>query len=367
MQLTRQQVIAHRVAAQGLLRDGSSIDELAVLDFGVQDTSGSARLAFDARVRRPVAPPDTLARTATVWTLRGAPHVHRRRDLNGLAAALWPLSDADALARMQASAPLRKAGIGGLDGFTTALAALCNIVTAPMDKGSVSTALTKATPDGLHRHCRACQATHVYEIVLRFPTLAAGLELEPGTSPPVLVPRAKAVVPDAVDVDALQELVRTYLRLLGPGTDADVADYLGARRADLAKVWPDDLVEVGVEGRTAWLPDDAVAKARRPRKPRLTRLLGAFDPYLQARDRDLIVPDKAVQKTLWPILGRPGVVFVNGEVVGTWRPKSAKTRLQLNVETFAPLPPAIRREVEADAERVGTARDATDVDVRWVD
>src|SRR5436305_15005125 len=131
MQLTRQQVIAHRVAAQGLLRDGSSVDDLTVLDFGVQDTSGSARLSFDARLRHPVAIPDSLA---LAWTLRGAPHVHRRRDLDRLAAALWPLSDADALARMQASAPLRKAGIDGLDGFTTALAALRKIVTAPMDK-----------------------------------------------------------------------------------------------------------------------------------------------------------------------------------------------------------------------------------------
>lgn len=367
MQLTRQQVIAYRVASQGLLRDGSSVDELAVLDFGVQDTSGSARLSFDARVRRPVASPDSLALTATVWTLRGAPHVHRRTDLDRLAAALWPLSDADALNRLLASAPLRKAGIGGLDAFTTALAGLRKIVTAPMGKGAASTALTRATPDGLHRYCRACKATHVYELILRFPTLAAGVELEPGTSPPVLVPRAKAVVPDAVDVKALQDLVRTYLRLLGPGTDADVADYLGARRADLAKVWPDDLVEVDVEGRSGWLPADAAKAARRPRKPRLTRLLGGFDPYLQARDRDLIVPDKAVQKTLWPILGRPGVLFVDGEVVGTWRPKSAKARLQLHVEAFAPLPPAIRREVDAEAERVGAVREATDVDVRWVD
>lgn len=361
MQLSRQQVIAHRVAAQGLLRDGSSVDELAVLDIGVQDTSGSARLAFDARVRRPVESPDSLA---LVWTLRGAPHVHRRRDLDRLAAALWPLSDADALNRLLASAPLRKAGIDGLDAFTTALAGLRKIVTASMDKGAASTALTKATPDGMHRYCRACQATHVYELILRFPTLAAGIELEPGTSPPVLAPRAKATVPDGVDVPALQDLVRAYLRLLGPGTDADVADYLGARRADLAKVWPDDLVEVDVEGRTGWLPSDAVTKARRPR---LTRLLGGFDPYLQARDRDLIVPDPAVQKALWPILGRPGVLFVDGEVVGTWRPKTAKSRLQLHVEPFAPLPPATRREIEAEAERVGATRDATDVEVRWVD
>ncbi len=73
-----------------------------------------------------------------------------------------------------------------------------------------------------------------------------------------------------------------------------------------------------------------------------------------------------MHKTLWPILGRPGVLFVDGEVVGAWRPKSAKARLQLAVEPFAPLPPAIRREVEDEAARVGAVRNAA-VEVKWAD
>ena len=364
LELTRQQVIAHRIGAQGLLRKGSSVDELAVLDFGVQDTSGSAVLALDARLAS--RPTDTPKSLALAWTLRGAPHLHRRRDLDRLAAALWPLSDADALNRLLAAAPLRKAGIDGLPAFDLALNALRKIVTSPTGKGAASTALTKATPDGMHLYCRGCQATHVYEMVLRFPTLAAGIELEPGTSPPVLVPRPHSFVPDGPDVAALPDLIRTYLALLGPGTEADVADYLGARRADLVKIWPDDLVQVSVEGRAGWLPA-AAPPTRRPRKARLTRLLGPFDPYLQARDRDLIVPDRAVQKALWPVLGRPGVLFVDGEVVGTWRPRSTKARLELTVEAFAPLPPPVRREVEAEAERVGAVRESADVAVKWTE
>ena len=365
LSLDRQQVIGYRVAAQGLLRDGSSVAKLAVLDFGVQDTSGSARLSLDARLARPTPVPSSVA---LAWTLRGAPHLHRRRDLDRLAGALWPLSDADALSRVDASGRMRKAGISGLDGFNLALDALRTIVTAPTGKGAASTALTAATPDGMHRYCRACQATHVFEMVLRMPTLQAGIELEPGTAPPVLVPRSGAASPHGPDVTALQGLIRSYLTLLGPGTDADVADYLGARRADLVEVWPDDLVEVSVEGRQGWLPAEAVAAARRRRRaPRLTRLLGGFDPYLQARDRDLIVPDRAVQKTLWPILGRPGVLFVDGEVVGTWRPRSAKARLDITVDAFAPLPPSVRDEVEAEAARVAAVRGAADVAVTWTD
>jgi DNA glycosylase AlkZ-like len=365
MELTRQQVIAYRVRAQGLLREKTSADELAVLDIGLQDTSGSAALSLDARLRKSEPVPASLA---LAWTMRGAPHLHRRRDLDRHAAGLFPLSDADALARVDASASMRKAGIAGLDGFRTALEALRTIVTTPTGKGAASTALTKATPDGMHRYCRACRATHVFEMVLRVPTTAGGIELEPDTAPPVLVPRADAAQPDEPDLDALRGLVRAYLTLLGPGTVSDAADYFGIRRADLENAWPDDLVEVGVEGRRSWLPPEVASSLRRRRKTRLTRLLGAYDPYLQARDRDLIVPDAAVQKALWPVLGRPGVLFVDGEVVGTWRPKSAaKSRLQLAIEAFAPLPPAVRREVEDEAARVAAVRGAADVEVRWSD
>lgn len=360
MRLTRQQVIRYRVAAQGLMREQASVRDLAVLDIGVQDSAGSAALALDARVPSP----SDASSLALAWTLRGAPHLHRRADLDWLAAALWPLSDADALARLDASASMRKAGMRGLSGFTAAVEAMRRVVRAPTAKGAASTAVTAATDPALHRYCRSCQATHIFEGLFRAATLPAGIELEPGTAPPVLLPREGAPRTAGLDPDGVRRLIRSYLTLLGPATPADVAGYLGARRADLAELWPDDLAQVSVDGRTAWLPSAAVPAVQRARPARLTRLLGPFDPYLQARDRDLIVPDRAVQKTLWPILGRPGVLFVDGEVVGAWRPKSAKARLSIAVEAFAPLPPPVRRAVEDEAQRVATVRGAPDVRVR---
>ena len=361
MELTRTQVIGYRVAAQGLLRDTTSVDDLTVLDLGIQDTAGSAALALDARV--PSSPDGTSL--ALAWTLRGAPHLHRRPDLDWLPAALWPLSDADALARLDVSASMRKAGIDGLSGFVAAVQTMRRVVRAPTGKGTASTAVTAATPPALHRYCRACQATHIFEGLFRLASLPAGLELEPGTAPPVLVPRDGAPRTAGPDPDATKRLIRSYLTLLGPATPAQVAGYLDARRADLMKLWSDDLEQVSVDGRTAWLPSEVLAAAKRARPPRLTRMLGPFDPYLQARDRDLIVPDRAVQKVLWPILGRPGVLFVDGEVVGTWRPKSAKGRLSITVDAFVPLPPPVRREVDDEAARVAATRGAGDVNLIW--
>ncbi|MBE7190234.1 crosslink repair DNA glycosylase YcaQ family protein, partial [Jatrophihabitans endophyticus] len=90
--------------------------------------------------------------------------------------------------------------------------------------------------------------------------------------------------------------------------------------------------------------------------PDVVRLLGPFDPYLQARDRDLLVPDSTMHKTLWPVLGRPGVLLVDGEVAGVWRTKATKTKLTVTVETFGAVPKSRWPSVEAEAERVAQVR-----------
>jgi winged helix DNA-binding protein len=369
---SRDQVIAYRVAAQGLHREGRSVAKLAVLDIGVQDAAPElARLSFDARLAKPVpaggiGPGEPLA---LVWSLRGAPYVHRRKDLDAVAGALYPLSEADATGRLNETGPsVARAGIAALTQFDTAVDAMRAVVRKPTGKGAASAAVTKRIPDVMGRNCRACKAVHISDSAMRPASLAAGLELQPGTAPPVLQPRPGARIVHSVDVAALQRLIVAYLSVLGPATQGDVAGYLDARRADVAEVWPaDELVEVTVEGRAAWLPEDKVTAAKSAPAPELVRLLGGFDPYLQARDRALIVPDKAHYKVLWPVLGRPGALFVDGEVAGTWRPKTAGKKLTLTVEAFAPLPPPVWAAVEAEAERVAASRGAADVAVARVE
>jgi hypothetical protein len=372
VKISRQQVIAYRVAAQGLHREGNSVGRLAVLDIGVQDASPElARLSFDARLAAPV-PPGGIGPgepLALVWSLRGAPYVHRRTELDALAGALYPLSEADATGRLNETGPsVARAGIPALEQYDEAVRAMRAVVTKPMGKGAVSTAVTRRIPEVMGRNCRSCKAIHISDSAMRPASLAAGLELQPGTAPPVLQRRTGSRVAERVDARALKRLILGYLALLGPATQGDVAGYLDARRADIAEVWPSQqLVEVSVDGHAAWLPADRVDGVVSPPDPELVRLLGAFDPYLQARDRALIVPDKAHYKSLWPVLGRPGVLFVDGEVAGTWRPKSSGKKLTLTVEAFAPLPPSTWTAVEAEAERVAAVRGMHDVRVNVVE
>ena len=369
---TRKQVIAYRVATQGLHRDVQSVRDLGVLDIGVQEAMGHpAALAFAARLPLDVGvgPADILIgpghRLALAWTLRGAPHVHHRRDLDLVGRALWPLSEADATGRLNESGPsVQRAGIAALEQFRLAVDAMRDVVTEPTAKGAASTAVTRKVPAPMRRDCRACKTKHISDSAMRSAAPAAGLEIEPGTAPPVLVPRKGVTLPDSPDLAAVAQLAVGYLTYLGPADVGDFAGYLEARRADVASAWPDGLAEVTVEGKQRWLPESQVDALRSAPAPEIVRLLGPFDPYLQARDRELIVPDKSVHKLLWPVLGRPGVLFVDGEVVGTWRTKTSGKKITITVDPFAPLPPRVWKQVEAEAARVGEARGATDVTLK---
>ena len=111
------------------------------------------------------------------------------------------------------------------------------------------------------------------------------------------------------------------------------------------------------------LPGERIDALRSAQETELVRLLGPFDPFLQAGDRTLLVPDTTVHKALWPVLGRPGVLLVDGDVLGSWRSTATRTRLTLAVEPFAPLPQRVWTQVEAEAARVGEARRLKDIAV----
>src|SRR3954469_9427899 len=273
--VTRADVLGFRVRAQQLDRTMGTLADTAVLDLGVQDTGADAgRWALAVRGLADVDPADL----ALVWTLRGAPHLYRRADLPGVAAATAPFSDADAAKRVfDAAKPLRAAGIPVLTALDTIAAELRSIVTAPTVKGEMSRQLTERAAPPFLRHCVPCRATHVYEQPFRLAALRAGLELQPDTSPPVVQPipgfTAAETVPEHLDV------VRGYLRLHGPATRQQVAGYLDAPVRDVQARWPEDVVEVTVDGDRRWaLAADVDRLAAGP--ARTTRLLGPFDPYL---------------------------------------------------------------------------------------
>jgi hypothetical protein len=108
------------------------------------------------------------------------------------------------------------------------------------------------------------------------------------------------------------------------------------------------------------MPADLDAVSAGP--ARTIRLLGPFDLYLQLKDRVTLVDDPAKQKVLWPVLGRPGAVLVDGEIAGTWRRAQAK----LTIEPWRRLTQAERSVVEAEAQSLPLPEIEGQIVVSWI-
>ena len=99
-------------------------------------------------------------RLVTVWAARGAPHLHRRSELSALVERLWPLTDADASARIN-SGQIPDGVRLGIRAFRVTAEAFREVVTAPMPRGEASTEVTRRVPAELTYDCRGCKARHI--------------------------------------------------------------------------------------------------------------------------------------------------------------------------------------------------------------
>lgn len=329
----RAEVLAYRAVMHGF---GTRPPHDALLDLGVQDTpAGSAALALSARGL-------TDRGLAMVWSFRGAPHRHRTKDLRSLANALFPLSDADAYARLAGfGTTLKKAGRSGVEAVAVTAEAVADALAKDTPKGRLSAAVTRRIPEDYALWCRPCGATHVHDQLFRLSAFQGGARIE--QSAPLVfgpIPRwSMTTKPNGVE-----RLLRAYATLHGPCTPADAAAYLGTTAAAIRDVWPDAQPKVA---------GDPGA---------FTRLLAPSDPYLQMRDRALLVPDAAHRKALWTVLAGPGAVVVDTEVVGTWRAKSTTKALRVTVTPWR----RFRRDgIEEEAARVAAVKGAPAFEVAY--
>jgi DNA glycosylase AlkZ-like len=254
-----------------------------------------------------------------------------------------------------------------LDALATIADAERGIVTEPTVKGDLSTALGKALDPPYLRWCNPCRATHPHEQPFRLAALQAGLELDAGTSPPVLrrvpsmaAPRFRRLAGEA---DVSHDVIRNHLRFYPGARRRDVAEFVDAPIKVVKAHWPDDAEEVTVTGIGAGkqtdarfvLAADVDALGEVPPCDRIV-LVGTYDPYVQLRDRELLTTDADRRKALWPRIGRPGALLADGEVLGTWRPRTAKGALTVVVTPWARLTAERRTKIEAEAERLAAFR-----------
>jgi hypothetical protein len=156
--------------------------------------------------------------------------------------------------------------------------------------------------------------------------------------------------------EALAELLRRYLHSYGPAAPRDFAQWLSAPTdfaADLFRSLADELEEVELDGRVAWLvAGDTSMPAERPAG---VHLLPYFDPYVVgSQPRELLFPGKAAERALAG--GQAGnfpVLLVDGVVAGVWHQRRSGRGIHLTVEPLRTLRANQLRELEEQVQRIG--------------
>ena len=316
---------------------------------GLQDTPpGTAALALAARAD---APPEALGELVLVPSIRGAPLAVARQDLPVFTAGLAPPDEEAARAVVgNAWKALEK---------ITAMEALDRVGEAvqdslrdgPLARDDFHQALRERLPEELLWWCKGCDSHHVHPSLWRATGIRGVLAIVGRDGRSAVFgapPKAKRVK------DPGAELARRFLGAYGPARPKLLADWAGIAPSHAKLLWDraGALTEVGVEGRKAWVLAGDEAALADPPEARGARLLPNLDPLTAGRDRELLVPDAAVRKRIWTVLGGPGAVLLDGAVAGLWRPAKKGRKLVVTVEPLGRLGKAAREALAAEAERI---------------
>ena len=153
--------------------------------------------------------------------------------------------------------------------------------------------------------------------------------------------------------DGAGELVRRFLRCYGPTQVSDFQSWLGCSPRQAKRLWggiEDELAPVELDGKRRWVLAEDLNLLSQGEEGEQLLLLGSHDPYLDLRDRELILPDKARQRQVWKTVGNPGAVLLGGRVIGLWTVRTRGENLDVSVTLFEPLSPAQRSRLEELAQ-----------------
>lgn len=158
---------------------------------------------------------------------------------------------------------------------------------------------------------------------------------------------------------AMQEIVRRYLRAYAPATTADFGHWwLGGGTSIAKQVFKalgDTLEEVEVEGWKGWALRDTVSAMQEVKLDKTVHLLPLFDalPLGLGRDIEPFLPMAHKAKVFRPQGWISAVVLVNGDIKGVWEYKTKGKQTAIKVRPFAKLNAAIKKGIAAEAERLG--------------
>ena len=151
---------------------------------------------------------------------------------------------------------------------------------------------------------------------------------------------------------AAARVVRQYLAAYGPASRDDVAQFTSFKLGQIDPALDGLRTFTDEHGRTLF--DVSRAPLARADLTVPVRFLPAFDSIILAhRDRSRIVPTEYLEAVFNTKNATTKQTFtVDGFVAGAWRIERSRGVWKLDVEPFAPLPPRVRRSVEAEGAQV---------------
>jgi len=320
--IARGQVLAFRLVRHHLTGRLGPAQTRSAAVVGLQDTPpGAAAVGLAARAD---VGPEALDELVLVPSLRGAPLAVASQDLAVFTAGLEP-PDEEAAKVVVGNAWKSLDGITAMEALDRASEAVFDSLReGPRPRDDFHQALRERLPGELLWWCKGCQSHHVHPSLWRATGIRGVLAIvgrEGQSAVFGLPPKA----PTLEDPGA--ELARRFLQAYGPARPKLLADWAGLAISHATALWDraGPLMQVDLDGTKAWaLSEDRAALVDRT-PTRGVRLLANRDPLHAGRDRELLVPDPAVRRRIWTVLGGPGTVLVSGEVRALWRPtKKAK-------------------------------------------
>ena len=348
-----EQALAFRVAGHHLDRRVGAAEAVAAI--GLQEyPPGWGGLAA-LRARSPDPLPEDVVQ---VNSFRGSPYVVPRADARVFTAALVPEDEAGLKSLVGSASAKEVIEEGYAVGEALSLVAAAareGLGDGPLARDAFHQAMRERLPDGLLPWCRGCQSHHVRPGFWR----ALGpLEV---TVMPEKATWALADPPSMSLDEARAELVRRFLRVFGPATHSQLAAWAQTAPSHAKQLFEGvsgELAAASVEGRRGFVLAGDLDRLEDPPAASGLRLLGGYDPYVAQPDRTTLVPDGAVRKRLFPSVGRPGAVLVDGVLTGLWRGRKKGDVLEVEVEWLGePV------DLAAEASVIASLRDCSEARV----
>jgi hypothetical protein len=160
--------------------------------------------------------------------------------------------------------------------------------------------------------------------------------------------------------EAQKEITRRYLRAYGPATPHDFSFWWDGGGSSYGNrmfaMLGDEVETVDVEGVQATALKSTLDSLANAKAAHSVRLLPMFDVYVLSRSRSLehVLAKEHKRRVFRPAAWVSAVVLVDGKIEGVWEHDTRKHQTLVKISMFAPPSTTLRREIEAEAGRLGS-------------